>query len=263
MSLATVSGSMAAIHEGGLTPVAAASAGFNTGKPLAGLSLFEAYTSAASSDIRTTTIANLVAEGLSCSEFDEAVKQAIAQGAAADKMAGFAPPEGAKGRDKYGPKQNTMVQRATEMRQIFGYLKQTNPAMHAGGYLETLKVARNWLSDKGVTWDGNKAKTREDRNAEKERAAFAEALQAAALEVPPGQQGDMASIHARALEIVNKKKEEAELEKLQKLAQGLVDAHSLDMVYSLACALLQTCVQEGGVTVAEIVTEVSTYVTTE
>jgi len=245
----TQASAMAQISDAGMTPVQSTGAGFNTGKPLAGFTLYEAFAIVAQVDARITCIAALVKEGLTYKEFDEAVADSIKQAAAADKLAGFTHPTDAKGRDKYGPKQNTMVQRATEMRQIFGYLKQTDASMHAGGYMETLKVARTWLKEKGITWDGGTKPTDAQIKAKKQTEALAEATKQAMLSVAknPGEESGawFARVAKEAERLVNAADADARDEKITKVVEGLAKNWDISDLYNIGLSLVAHAIREG------------------
>ena len=258
MSQATA---MQQISDSGMTPVTSTGASFNTGKPTAGFSLYEAFAVTAQTDVRVVTIAGLVSSGLTHAEFDQAVTDSISQAAAADKLAGFAPAADAKGRDKYGPKQNTMVQRATEMRQVFGYLKATNPAMHAGGYLETLKVARTWLKEKNITWQGNAKPTEAQTQATKATAALAEATKQAMLSVAklPGEEAGawFARVAVEAQKLVDAESIKANDQKIEKILQGMVKVHDVSDLYNIGLSLMAYCIEAGYATQDTVATDLA------
>lgn len=254
-----VQGSMAQIQDGAMMPVQSSGAEFNTGKTTAGFSLFEAFAVAAQTDVRIQTISALVADGLTVAEFAQAVTDSIGTAAAMDKLAGFKPADGAKGRDKYGPKQNTMVQRATEMRQIFGYLKLTHADMHAGGYLETLKAARQWLKDAGLTWEGNKAPTKEEKAEKAETAAMAEATKQAMLTIAkqPGESAGewFARVAVEAERLVAEAEEKATDAAIVKIVEGLLKAHSIENVYNIGLTIMTHAIRAGYVDLDGIATD--------
>jgi len=240
---------MQQIAEQGAQPITSVGKTLTVGKPTAGFTLFEAFAISAQVDARTQALVSLAKDGLSIQEFDIAVALSISHAKAADELAGFKAPEGAKGRDKYGPKQNTMVQRATEMRQIFGYLKLTHAEMHAGGYLETLKTARTYLKEKKVDWKGAPLPTDSDK-AKKARLEGLEAARKQALvdvqqedEETAGAYFERVEAHAKKLiEEAAVKENEA---KIIKVCEGLVKTWDISDVYTIALTLMGQCIQSG------------------
>ena len=262
---ATVQGSMSQIQEQGMTPVQSTGHSLNAGKDTAGFSLYEAFAIKAQQDARIDVIRSLVAAGLTCEEFDAAVKAAITCAAHADKQAGFVPADEAKGRDKYGPKQSAMVQRASEMRQVFGYFKQAYGA-DAGqlpimGYLETLKGARDYLKASGKQWDGSAIPSKEEKQEAKQTKAMAEATKAAMLSVKKAEGESTGAWFARVAQeaentLVRQAEEQAQ-EKAQKAAQSIVDGFSTDDVYSIGLALIRGVLQAGYIDMDALVSDLT------
>lgn len=224
---------------------------FNTGRTTAGFSLYEAFCVKAQKDARIDVILSLHA--LTLAEFDAAVKEAEIAANAADVKAGWLPPEGAKGREKYGPQRNSLVQRASEMRQIFGALKQgLMDGAECKGYLESLRIARLRLKDAGVTWDGRKMEAvKAEKEAAKNTAAVAEASKQAManLKQQPGESVSayMARIAEETERLLEENKEKAAEARMSKLASDIIGKESIVDVYSLACALMAHCVVSGAV----------------
>lgn len=258
---------MATIAAAGLSSVASTGATFNTGKDTAGFSLYEAFAIQAQKDARITCIVQLVKDGMTCAEYDEAVKAAIGHAAAADKLTGFVPAEGAKGRDKYGPLQSSMAQRASEMRQVFGYLKHHEGAQ-ARGYLETLADARAWLKEKGIDWTGADVKAqRAAAEATKQTKALADATRAAMLTTPKVEGETQGQWFERVAQNAQKAIAEAESKaadsKVQKCLESLVKNFEPVDVYSIAMSLLQWTMDNQIVSKDQMLADVGSMVLTE
>ena len=246
-----IQGSMADIVAQGMSHVASSGDSFNTGGTTAAFSLYEAFAIAAQKDARIDVLQALYASGITCPEFDAAVKQAIGHAATADKQAGFVAPDGAKGRDKYGPKQSAMVQRASEMRQIFGYFVQAQQVQPMG-YLETLKTAREWLKERGIQWDGSTAPTKEEKQEKAQTQALADATKHAMLSVPKVQGESTGEWFERVAQeaqaIVDKQADEAAGKRATKAAQNIVDNFDMLDAYSIGRALIRAAIEAGTVT---------------
>jgi len=238
------------IAQEAMAPVSSSSAGLKTGKDTAAFSLYEAFVIAAQKDARIDILRALYLEGYSPTEFDNAVKQSIQHAATADKQAGWVVALEAKGRKAYGPKQNAMVQRASEMRQIFGYYSQIKAAPQAG-YLESLKAAREYLKENGTQWDGSKAPTTEERTATKQTKALAEATKQAMLTVaklPDETTGQwFARVAQEAEKIVAQAADKAIEEKATKAAQNILDSFEVLDSYSIGLALMRAAIDAGAI----------------
>lgn len=113
----------AQIADFALTPVTKQAPQQNTSVALAAKSLFEVFGSTGENK-STRVLVDLVLGGLTYEEYNDAEKAALKLAAEYDKLAGWEPKEGVKGRGAYGPKQSSMASRASERRQVFGAIKQ-------------------------------------------------------------------------------------------------------------------------------------------
>lgn len=135
---------------------------------------------------------------LTVSQLEEELKTAAKLAAEADKTAGFVPPEGAKGQEKYGPKRASMNTVASQIRQVWGALAHTNAAQDRSndgaprkpditrdmGFAKATSVARACLKGHGITWDGAPAKSQEEKEQQAEAKAAQDAMATYAKEFP-------------------------------------------------------------------------------
>jgi hypothetical protein len=116
--------------------------------------LFEAYGSVEENESKMDLLRKK-AEYLTIGQFDDAVKAAQSIADNSDKSNGFTfDPNTAKGNDKKGPARRQFDSRTSEMRQIFGVLKQAPDVLKGKGYHSSLTTAREWLKKAQVRWDG-------------------------------------------------------------------------------------------------------------
>lgn len=250
----------------GMTPVASATASAaGSAAKLASFSLYEAFVIKAQQDSRIDVLCNLVS--LTFTEFDKAMTDSLQLAANADTKDGWKPAEGAKGRDKYGPKQSAMAQRASEARQIFGYLKQTDPSL-ARGYLETLKAAREWLKAHNVDWTGADITAKKQAaETKRETEALAEATKQAMLTTPKPEgmtQGEwFAEVAKRAQAIIAKDADKAVEAKMTKACEGIVKAFEPIDAYSIGITLIHNAIQSGIISKDQVLADVASLVITE
>lgn len=120
---------------------------------------------------RTQVLLDLARDQVTPDEYRKIERAAFDLAAAEDTKNGFKPAAGAKGRDRYGPRQKTMQVRGAERRAVFGVLRQSTATVvpdpkHVPSFEQALLASRRWLADKGVKWNGAARKPREAVKAE-------------------------------------------------------------------------------------------------
>lgn len=161
---ATMQGSTAAISDSGMVPVSKSVDSKGTAVFMAARALFAEFGKVDNNPTRV--ILGFVSGGMTVGEYDQAEAQALSMAKATDDASGWKPAEGAKGRDKYGPKQSSMATQASQRRQVFGAAKLSlasiisvpdsgivNPDTYPA-FSVAVKKARDFLNEQGLTWDG-------------------------------------------------------------------------------------------------------------
>lgn len=165
------------------TPAALTVGHINYGKEL-----FDLY---AREDAQDTTVKAIIrmADVLTCEQFAEQVEKAQEIATATDAALGFKAPEDAKGAEKYGPKRRLINSRMSEAKQIFGAQKLNPQCLKEKGYWAAVQAARDFLTNKGVKWDGQRAKTAEEKAVARENKENNEAIELAKQVLPqlPGE----------------------------------------------------------------------------
>jgi uncharacterized protein YukE len=133
---------------------------------------------------------------LTCDEFNDRLKTAVQMAAHADAFAGFITPVGAKGTDKYGPKQKSMSVQVSSIRKVFGAAKQFGTMfdlddvtydLQSMGITNATKACASVLKAVGKDWTGKAAVTDEQKQVNQKSAEFAQAL--AMLQADPANAG--------------------------------------------------------------------------
>ena len=150
----------------------------------------------------TRCIVGLAQSGMTPEEYDDAEAQAIGMAKAADTASGWNPPSDAKGRAKYGPKQNSMASQASNRRQIFGAARLNLSAIvsvpESGivnpdtfpSFAAAYKSAAEWLKKQGIDWKGRPTEDlRREKETKQATAAYAAARAAVEKDHPmhPGE----------------------------------------------------------------------------
>lgn len=139
--------------------------------------LFKAFTADVFENTKVNVIRNIaITAGLTCEEFKAECKKAQAKADETDALTGFVKEAGAKGQDQYGPTRRVLNSRLGEAKNLFGVFKQAPDILKEKGYVAALSIAREYLAEKGVKWDGSKAATEEQKQAKAKIAAVAEAM---------------------------------------------------------------------------------------
>ena len=163
--------------------------GLKTGHINAGMSLYEAF--AKDDEVASSALETIkaLAETLTQDQFAAACKDCTKVASNTDAALGWTEPAGATGADKYGPKRKVINARMSEAKRIFGVQKMAPHVLKEKGYHAAVSAAREWLDANGKTWDGDNAKTKEQRDAQKAVRANDKAIHAALEQMPrePGQ----------------------------------------------------------------------------
>lgn len=123
--------------------------------------LLETFGNPAHDSSRVQVLASM--QSLSPKEFDGHCDHAARKAKALDAVDGFVAPSDAKGAYKYGPREKSMRVIMSTCRQVWGVMKQNLASLSGQGFALATKTARAALKDAGKTWDGDNAKTKEQR----------------------------------------------------------------------------------------------------
>lgn len=145
---------------------------------------------------------------LTCSELDDALTRALKLAADSDAApvekggAGWKAPEGAKGRDKYGPRQSSLASLASNIRQVFGACKidpecivslpqsgGVNPDLFPN-WSRAYALARQFLAEKGIDWTGNNVEAVKAAKEHKREASATIDAEAAVMAKHPQKEGE-------------------------------------------------------------------------
>jgi uncharacterized protein YukE len=156
--------------------------------------LYEVFADPLDGHGKVHTILNCL--DLTCDEFNKRLKTAVQMAAHADAAKGFIAPVGAKGTDKYGPKQKSMSVQVSSIRKVFGTAKMFGTLFDVDGVEVDLlkmgitnatKACANALKAVGKDWTGATAVSDEQKHVNQKSAEFAQAL--AMLQVLPENAG--------------------------------------------------------------------------
>jgi hypothetical protein len=222
---------------------AGAPEGLRVGNSSVGFDLVEMYASEATETTRISKI-RAMAENLTCEQFKASCKDAQKRASDIDTAAGFKAAEGAKGQDQYGPVRRVLNQRLSEAKNLFGVFKLSAAVLAEKGYHPALKAARDFLKAQGKQWDGTKAPTQEEKQAEETKAMQLSAIQAA-MQAHPREEGEsMADWMIRCEEEVTSIEEKLQADAfnkgVNKAHEKIVKQYGTDMLL----AVLQKTVDE-------------------
>lgn len=207
--------------------------GLSGGKVSHASDLLKAFTADVFDTTRLTTLKAIAESGITCEEFKAECKQAQKLASETDALAGFIKKEGATGADQYGPVRRVLNQRLSEAKQVFGVLKAEPSVVAEKGYFPAVEAARQYLSNKGVKWDGSKAPTEAQKASKEQREALGAVMDETAQE--PGE--SLAAYMARCTDLVEAKLEEmadkAKEKAMLKLVASLEKAHGPNILADL------------------------------
>ena len=183
-----------------------------------------------STQSRTRSVWQMARE-LTCAEFDQAMGKALESAASMDKASGWKPAPDAKGRDKYGPRQSTLATVASQCRQVFGASK-IEPELFVstpdGGVVNSdlfpnwsnaYQKARDYLKDKGITWQGSPLSAeKQARQNKREASENADIFNAVSAQHPKAMGESMADYMARIAPMMDAAADDAHTAKVTESA---------------------------------------------
>lgn len=143
-----------------------------------------------------------MARTLTCAEFDDAMTKALETAKNMDSAAGWKPAGDAKGRDKYGPRQSTLATVASNCRQVFGACKIDPELFFAApdgavvnsdlfpNWSVAYTKAREFLKEKGITWQGSPLSAEKQARQNKKEQAFSDSVEATVKAAHPKAMGE-------------------------------------------------------------------------
>lgn len=200
---------------------------------------------------QTKAIVLLAVSSLTVEEYEQAEKTACTMADEIDKAAGFKPPEGAKGANKYGPRRCTMNVQSSMRRQVFGAAKHLPDQFlpfGANGVLFTdalpvfsqaVKQARELLDKAGITWKGITKEAEAGNAAAKKATRTMRGVREEVEKSNPMQPGENYAAWqqriAKLIEEATMKAEDAEVEKLVSAqAAKLIEKHGAQVAMLIA-----------------------------
>jgi hypothetical protein len=207
----------------------------------------------------TRTVVELSLSGMTCQEYNEAEKGAIALAASVDRLSGWVVKEGVKGRSAYGPKQSSMASQASQRRQIFGASRLNLSCIVSvpdsglvnfdtlPSFVVALNNSRAYLKANGLDWTGQRSddlrQQRADKNDSKARSA---AREQAEEDNPRAQGEDYKAWQLRILEIADdvlvEMEEKEQTEKAMKVAKSLLEKYGVgfcQIIMDNMCTLVE------------------------
>lgn len=215
--------------------------------------LFGAFAKTADNH-RTRVIYDLVTQGFTHAEFEAIERRCAELAIEADKANGWQPPQDAKGRAKYGPKQSTMASRASDRRAVFGVLKLHMAAIVPVGPANTINPdtlpvwefavnkARQYLASVDLDWTGTGKKALTGRRqAQLEHKAVLAADEEVKQANPQKPGESIAQWYARIAPMVEERKaelaEDTRKEQADKVAAKLIEEYGLALCLQIADAI--------------------------
>ena len=172
-----------------------------------------------------------MARTLTCAEFDAAMTKALETAKNMDSAAGWKPTGDAKGRDKYGPRQSTLATVASNCRQVFGACKIDPELFFAtadGAVVQSdlfpnwsvaYQKARDYLKDKGITWQGSPLSAeKQARQNKREAGENADILAEVSAQHPKAMGESMADYMVRIAPMLDDAAEKAHADKVNESA---------------------------------------------
>lgn len=190
-----------AIQEQGHKPVTAEKA-LATGRiQKAAASIFGGFAKGAGNE-RTRLVYGIVSEGFTPEEYENIEREAVNMAGIADQAAGFKMPQGAKGPEKYGPKQRTMRARVSERKAVFGVMRLNLSAIVStpkDGVLNldtlppfdtALALAKQYMRKESIDWKGQSSNDRRQLKDANTVQGLEAKAKAKVEETEPRQQGE-------------------------------------------------------------------------
>jgi hypothetical protein len=188
--------------------------------------LFKAFTADVFETSKLSVLRTMaITAGLTCEEFKAECKRAQAKADETDALTGFVKEAGAKGQYQYGPTRRVLNSRLGEAKNLFGVFKQAPDILKEKGYVAALSIAREFLAEKGVKWDGSKATTEEQKQAKARVAAVAEAMGTTAKNEGETREEWLIRVDELATEKLAQAEEEVFNKGVKKLYDSLTEKH--------------------------------------
>lgn len=182
--------------------------------------------------------------GISCVEFDKAIKDAQEMASATDKANGFVKAEGAKGQDTYGPKRRLLNQRASEARSLFGVFKLQPSLLKEKGYWQGLSDSRDYLAELDIKWDGSKVLSKDAKSAVKASKLEREALALVMAENAQEEGESRADYLTRIDGMADAAVEAAKAEEFNKVVKKTIEGLSSEMIMAVAMHAINSVMTE-------------------
>lgn len=203
----------------------------------------------------TRCVFNLAMSPLTCAEYAQAETWAINNAKQTDQLAGWQAPEGAKGAQKYGPRQLSMSAQASMRRQLFGALKLNLDAIVSvpdsgvinpdtlPTFVEAVRKAREYLDANKIKWDGSpKLSAKESATNDADNEAWDQARKRT-MQENPRQKGEtiedyQARINEAVVSHLEDIKAQAEAKRIAKLVDKVMALVGTD-AEAVATAMLE------------------------